>query len=110
MNCRNCHEHVAGKPDKTKGLANHVFSSGKSEDFQKTCEHLMSCMRQNCDNSHDIAPAMENGEACDFSKEMPEMTTPKAPTEDALKDDPDLHDEHEDEVKSLEMMHKLPSP
>ena len=30
------------KPDKSKGLANHIFASGKSEDFQKTCEHLMS--------------------------------------------------------------------
>ena len=49
------------KPDKSKGLANHIFSIGKSEDFQKTHECLMSHIRQNYDNGHDIASATENG-------------------------------------------------
>ena len=82
------------KPDKSKGLANHVFSSGKSEDFQKTWEHLLSCTRQNCDNGHDIASATENGEAYDFSKEMPRITTPTAPIAEELVDEPDLKQKH----------------
>ena len=61
------------KPDKSKGLANRVFSSGKSEDFQKTHEYLMSHIRLQCDNGDDIVTAMENGKPCDFSKEMPTM-------------------------------------
>ena len=103
MNCRNCHEHVAGKPDKTKGLANHVFSSGRSEDFQKMHEHLMSCMRQNDDNGNDIATAMENGKPCDFSKEMPTMATPTPPDAKQAEDDPKLQQEHDDKVKALEL-------
>ena len=95
------------KPDKSKGLANHVFSSGKLEDFQKTHEHLMSCMRLNYDNGHDIVSATENGEACDFSKEMPKTSAPRAPTEKQLQGSPDLQQEHEDEAKSLEMMLKV---
>ena len=51
------------KPDKSKGLANHIFANGKSEDFQKTCKYFMSHTRQNYDNGHDIASATENGEA-----------------------------------------------
>ena len=40
----------------------------------------MSCIRQNYDDGHDIASATENGEACDFSKEMPKTTTPESPS------------------------------
>ena len=83
-----------------------MFTCGKSEDFQKTHGHLISCMRQNHDNGHGIASSMEMGEACDFSKEMPRTKTPAAPTEDELKTNPNKAQEHVDEVKSLEMMHK----
>ena len=76
------------EPDESKGLPNHVFLSGRSEDFQKICECLMSHIRQHYDNGNDIATAMENGEQCDFSKEMPTMTTPTPPTEKEVKDKP----------------------
>ena len=54
------------KPDESKGLANHAFSSGRSEDFQKICEYLMSHIRLHYDNGDDIATATENGKPCDF--------------------------------------------
>ena len=79
------------EPDKSKGLSNHVFSSGRSEDFQKICECLMSCMRPHYDNGDDIATAMEDGKPCDFSKEMPTMKTPTPPTEEEAKEDPKKH-------------------
>ena len=55
------------EPDKSKGLENHIFANGESEDYQKMFEYLMSCIRQNYDNGHDIASSTEKGEACDFS-------------------------------------------
>ena len=78
------------EPDKSKGSPNHMFSSGRSEDFQKTHECLMSCIRLHYDNGDDIAAAMENGKPCDFSKEMPTMTTPTPLTEKEAEDDPRL--------------------
>ena len=50
----------------------------------------MSHIRQNYDNGHDIVSAIENGEAYDFSKEMPKITTPTAPTAKEVEDKPDL--------------------
>ena len=91
------------KPGKSKGSPNHVFSSGKSEDFQKTHECLMSCIRQHYDNGNDIARAMENGEKHDFSKEMPTMTTPTPPTKKEVEDRPQMQQEHDDKVKALEL-------
>ena len=95
------------KPGKSKGSPNHVFSSGRSEDCQKTCEYLMSCTRQNYDNGNDIATATENGMPCDFSKEMPTMTTPTPPTASAVLINPDLQQEHEGKVKALELRLKV---
>ena len=97
------------KPDESKGSSNHIFTCGKSEDCQKTHEHLMSFMRQNYDNGHDIASAMDNGEAHDFSEEMPKTTTPEAPSEEETDANPKLQHEHEDAVKSLEIMHNVES-
>ena len=76
------------KPDKSKGLENHIFSSGRSEDFQKIYEYLMSYIRLNYDNGDDIATAIENGKPYDFDKEMPSMQTPTPPT------DPNKQQEH----------------
>ena len=59
-----------------------MFSSGRSEDFQKTCECLMSYIRLHYDNGDDIATAIEDGKPYDFSKEMPTMKTPTPPTEE----------------------------
>ena len=70
------------KPDKSKGLTNHIFASGKSEEFQKMFEYLMSYIRQKHDNGNDIASAIEDGKPYDFTKEMPSMKTPTPPTED----------------------------
>ena len=95
------------KPDKSKGLANHIFSSGKSEDFQKTCECLMSCIRLHYDNGDDIATATEDGKPCDFSKEMPTMATPTPPTEQEAKGDPKKQQACEDKVKALELRLKV---
>ena len=89
------------KPDKSKGLENHIFSSGRSEDFQKIYEYLMSYIRLNYDNGDDIATAIENGKPYDFDKEMPSMTTPTPPT------DPNKQQEHEDKVKALELKLKV---
>ena len=91
------------EPDESKGLPNHVFLSGRSEDFQKTYECLMSHIRQHYDNGNDIATAMENGKPCDFSKEMPTMTTPTPPTQKEA----EKQQEHEDKVKALELRLKV---
>ena len=95
------------KPDKSKGLANHIFASGKSEDFQKIFEYLMSYMRQNYDNGHDIASAIENGEPYDFSNEMPTMTTPTPPTAAEVLIDNKLQQVHDDRAKALELRLKV---
>ena len=95
------------KPDKSKGSSNHMFSSGRSEDFQKTHEHLMSCMRLHHDNGDDIATATENGKPHDFSREMPTMATPTPPTQKEAEDDPKKQQEHEDKVKALELRLKV---
>ena len=95
------------KPDKSKGSENHIFSSGRSEDFQKICEYLMSYIRLNYDNGDDIATAIENGKPCDFDKEMPTMKTPTPPTEKEKGEDPDKQQEHEDKAKALELKLKV---
>ena len=95
------------KPDKSKGLPNHIFSSGRSEDFQKTYEYLMSCIRLHYDNGDDVAAAIEDGKPHDFNKEMPTMKTPTPPTEEETKEDPDKQQEYEDEVKALELRLKV---
>ena len=91
------------KPDESKGLPNHVFSSGRSEDFQKTCECLMSCIRLHYDNGDDIATAIENGKPCDFTQEMPMMTTPTPPSAKEAEEDPKKQQEYENKVKALEL-------
>ena len=95
------------KPDKSKGLSNHVFSSGRSEDFQKIYEYLMSHIRLHYGNGDDIATAIEDGKPHDFSKEMPTMATPTLPTEKEAEDDPKKQQEHEDKVKALELRLKV---
>ena len=47
------------KPDESEGSPNHMFSSGRSEDFQKIYECLMSHMRLQYDNGDDIAAAID---------------------------------------------------
>ena len=67
----------------------------------------MSHIRQNYDNGHDIASAMENGKPHDFDSETPTMTTPTPPTAEELEKDPGKQQVHDDKVKSLEMMLKV---
>ena len=86
------------KPDKSKGSPNHVFSSGRSEDFQKIYEYLMSYIRLHYDNGDDIATAMENGKPHDFSEEMPTMTTPTPPSAKEAEEDPKKQQECENKV------------
>ena len=95
------------KPDKSKGLENHIFSSGRSEDFQKIYEYLMSCIRLHYDNGDDIATATENGKPHDFDKEMPTMKTPTPPTEKEKGEDPNKQQAHDDKAKALELKLKV---
>ena len=91
------------KPGKSKGLPNHVFSSGRSEDFQKTHECLMSYTRLHYDKGDDIATATENGKPHDFTQEMPTMTTPTPPSAKEAEEDPKKQQEYENKVKALEL-------
>ena len=68
---------------------------------------LLSYIRQHYDNGNDIATAIENGEQCDFSKEMPTMTTPTPPDAKKVEDNPQLQQEHDDKVKALELRLKV---
>ena len=90
------------EPDKSKGLSNHIFNVGKSEDCQKINECLMSHKRQNCDNRHDIAPATENGKKFDFDAIKPMTETPKL-LKGKDKEDPIIAQAHAGSVKSVEM-------
>ena len=67
----------------------------------------MSCTRQNYDNGNDIASAIENGKQCDFSKEMPTMTTPTPPDAKQVEDKPELQQEHDDKAQALELRLKV---
>ena len=95
------------KTDKSKGLENCIFTCGRSEDCRKTHECPMSHTRQNCDNGHDIASSIEKGAAFDFTAVRPMMTTPREPTEEELTKHLARAQKHNDEVKSLEMIHKV---